>query len=132
MSGWCLCWNVYICAGDCGCQNLSFPMALQLQVVLSYPNCNQAFRKRSNTLHHWPTSSDPIQVFFVYDTGHSAMPMVNYEIWKTTVCFDMELVLNVAKAIEVMVKKGLRDLKSRDPQDNEIKILRTLKQLFRC
>lgn len=46
------------------------------------------------------------------------MPMGNYEIWKTTVCFDMELVLNVVKVIEVMVKKGLRDLKSRDPQDN--------------
>lgn len=46
------------------------------------------------------------------------MPMVNYEIWKTTVCFDMELVLNVAKVTEVMVKKGLLDLKYRDPQDN--------------
>lgn len=46
------------------------------------------------------------------------MPMGNYEIWKTMVCFDMELVLNVVKLIEVMVKKGLQDLKSRDPQDN--------------
>lgn len=97
---------------------LPFPMALQLQVVLSCQNCHQAFCKRSNTLDHQPTSSDPIPVFLVYGTEHLAMPMGNVEIWKTTVCFDMELVLNVVKVIEVMVKKGLRDLKSRDPQDN--------------
>lgn len=57
-----------VCRGGCLCRGwwmpeLPFPMAPQLQVVLSCQNCHQAFCKRSNTLNHCPSSSDPIPVF---------------------------------------------------------------------